>query len=92
MKLLTIQDDTHVGIGIYPFIINDPVLLPAAEWHDSAYTKGSWQQQYMTRKEVDERFLDLMDYCCTTRAQHMRAYTYYYVSRVLGRFFWEGKE
>lgn len=91
MKLLTITDDTHVGIGIWPFIINDPVLLPAAQWHDQAYTKHSWQQAHLSRKEVDEHFLALMLMCCETRAQRARAQVYYQVSRALGWMFWEGK-
>ena len=85
------RDDPHTGVGIYPLIIKDECMTPAAEWHDIAYTKGSWHQQNMTRKQVDEIFLQLMLTCSTTTLQRARAYFYYGVVRAVGGIFWEGQ-
>jgi hypothetical protein len=93
-RLHKIPDDTHIGCGVYPLITSekDP-MLPACAWHDKAYVEGSWQQHFMTRKEVDDEFLRrMLELAGSSLLLKARAYTYYGLVRACGGPFWEGEK
>lgn len=84
-------DDTHTGCGIYPLIFHG-WMEPACEWHDGAYTEGSWQENHLTRLQVDDEFFRmcmlLADGDCVKEAQALACYK---IVRAVGWIFWEGK-
>ena len=87
-------EDPTVACGVWPFTTgpNDP-MLNACAWHDKAYEEGSWYQEHMTRREVDQMFLSQMLIIAKdSKTLKLRAYTYYAVVRALGWMFWEGED
>ncbi len=83
-------DTIGTGCGIFPFIFHG-WMDPACQWHDAAYTEGSWHQQNMTRKEVDDHFLEQCLYLADgVPHKVMQAYLCYEVVRALGWLWWEG--
>jgi len=85
------RDTQGTGCGIFPVLIKDKCMGPACEWHDAAYTQGSWHQKHMTRAEVDRWFLQLMLQCAENGFQRARAQIYYRIVRAVGGVFREGK-
>lgn len=68
-------------------------LIDACRWHDTAYTEGSFHQQRLTRKEVDQWFYQQMLLVAGDDwTRRMRAHAFYGVARVFGFLFWEGEK
>lgn len=66
-------------------------MNPACEWHDLAYTEGSWQQAHMSRKEVDDHFLAQLLYLAEGNPfKEAAAFGAYGAVRKFGWMFWEG--
>lgn len=83
-------DTIGEGCGVFPFIFHG-WMDPACRWHDAAYTEGSWQQQNMTRKEVDDHFLlQCLELAGDCELKQKQAYVCYEVVRCLGWLWWEG--
>lgn len=84
-------DTQGTGCGIYPFIFKS-WMTPACEWHDGAYTEGSWHQHHMTRLQVDDHFFEMLmlmaDGDCVKEVEALAAYK---VVRALGWIWWEGE-
>lgn len=85
-------EDKYEGCGIGKiWLVTDTVFYPACITHDEAYLADSDEQKTMTRYEVDRRFLDQMLSVADTRWRRIRAYGAYYIARLLGGFYWEGR-
>ena len=90
---MTYKEDlepVRCGIGLFSTGPDDP-FLACCEWHDKAYTSGSWAESNTGRHEVDLSFLNQM----LVIAQDdpilkARAYFYYEVARAFGSKYWEG--
>jgi len=77
--------------GIWPVQIGG-WAKPACNWHDSAYTKNSWAQEFMSRKRVDEHFLaQLLELSGGNPLKKMASYAMFGIARALGGIWWEGK-
>lgn len=88
------EDDPKFRIGYKIFSVSDKRFNGAARWHDHAYRAGSDAQLTgMTRKEVDDRFLQhCLDLAADDWFARRRAYVYYALVRMFGGPLWEGKE
>jgi len=57
-----------------------------------AYSQDSWASLNLTREEVDRRFLHMMLVIAgDNRIQRARARLFYYLARIFGGPFWDGK-
>jgi len=84
-------DTKGYGCGIYPFIFRG-WMLPACEWHDTAYQEGSWAQGLLTRKHVDLAFYgQLLELAGDNRLKQLAAWGAYRIVRAAGWLWWEGK-
>lgn len=88
------RDTKGIGVGIWPILFRGWPFY-AAEWHDTAYTLGSWHQANMSRKEVDDFFLEqtllLSNMGKLKPLKRVASYTMYGITRTLGWIWWEGK-
>jgi len=88
------KDDPSMRLGYKWLSVSDKRFMGAMHVHDWAYRAGSAaQKSEMTRKEVDDRFLEM----CLRAAgddwwARRRAYFYYRCVRLFGGFLWENKE
>lgn len=90
---MTIPDDPNTVCG-YWFLNTgkNDYFIPACEFHDKAYTKGSWHQKHMTRKEVDDKFLEHMLLLAgNDLTKKAKAYLFYGIVRSVGGIFWDAK-
>lgn len=88
----TKKESDYIGCGDPPFTIKDTDFFKACEWHDRAYTDGSWHQQNLSRDEVDKWFLaQMLAIAGDSKIQRIRAYAYFWLVRLFGRKWWEGK-
>lgn len=89
------EDDPVVACGICPIAFRG-WALSACEWHDKAYTKGSWAQANMSRYEADQYFykllLELANQGQFQAGKKVQAYLMYKAVRLLGAPFWEGRQ
>ena len=77
--------------GIFPLVFGG-WAEPACKWHDAAYTKGSWAQEWMSRKRVDEHFLQLLlELSGSNPLKRTTSYAMYAAVRAVGGMWWEGK-
>lgn len=77
--------------GINPVQIRGWPKL-ACRWHDSAYSEGSWHEGNMSRYDVDRAFLrQLLTLSGNHIGKRILSYGMYYVARLFGARFWEGK-
>lgn len=85
-------DTRGTGCGIYPLILKNTKFYPACEWHDKAYTEGSWQQANFSRADMDAWFLKQMLELSDSFLDRIRARLFYFISVSVGRGYWEGKK
>lgn len=87
------QDDNSYRMGYKFLSVSDMRFRPAMYWHDFSYKAGSdCQRSGMTRKEVDDRFLQhCLDLAANDWFARRRAYVYYAIVRAFGGPLWEGK-
>lgn len=85
------KDDPAEGCGYSPLIVNKVFAKHACDWHDKTYLKGSWHQENLSRKEVDQHFLKQMLLLANTPWRRLRAYAMYGIVRAVGGIFWEGE-
>lgn len=88
------KDDSQVGCGISSIWMtsNNDIFFPACEFHDSAYEKDSFLQKKFTRAAIDKMFLNQMLVIAEENILlKARAYLYYYIVRIFGGKYWEGK-
>ncbi len=80
--------------GIKPFLVGG-WADKACKWHDEAYTKGSTQQRFVSREEVDKAFLNQLLNAANgakyAPLRRLQAYTFYRIVRLFGGLWWEGK-
>lgn len=88
------KDDQTFRMGYGIFSVSDKRFKPAMYFHDWAYRAGSDAQLTgMTRKEVDDRFLQhCLDLAANDWFARRRAYAYYALVRLFGGPLWEGKK
>lgn len=81
--------------GICPFTFGG-WALSACIWHDQAYEAGSWHQKNLSRKQVDDHFLEmLLELSKRGRFQagkRAQSYIMYSWVRAFGSYWWEGRE
>jgi len=93
-----VADDDIVVIGLSRVAYlssKDPAhaFLPAAVWHDAAYTSGASIQQEWPRWKVDQEFLKkMLDISAGDYDLEKEALTLYLVVRKYGSKVWEGAE
>lgn len=88
-----VADDTYEGCGISPLATGkkDP-FFAACAWHDAAYLKNSIHQKKYPRSMIDRQFLNQMLYIADGDSLLIaRAYLYYFLAKIFGPRFWEGK-
>lgn len=88
------KDDPSYRLGYGLFSVSDKRFKPAMYFHDFAYRADSYAQKSgMTRKEIDDRFLEMMLAAASDSwIARRRAYFYYNTVRVFGGIFWEGEQ
>lgn len=88
------KDDPNYRMGYGLLSVSDKRFKPAMYFHDWAYRAGSDAQLTgMTRKEIDDRFLEMMLSAASDDwVARRRAWFYYRVVRAFGGLFWEGKD
>ena len=65
----------------------------ACYWHDLAYRKGSWHQENLSRKSIDKKFLEHLRLLAgANEARLMQAEAMYFIVRLIGGMFWEGRK
>ena len=85
------KEDKRNGCGVYPLVARGWPKY-ACEWHDKAYSKDSWAQKSLTRKQTDEWFLrQLLEVSGSNPAKKTASYVMYGIVRVLGWAFWENE-
>ncbi len=89
------SDNEPARCGIAPCTFGG-WMMPACEWHDKAYTTGSWQMQHLSREYVDRVFYNqLLELAKRGRCQagkRAQAWLCYQVVRSCGGPFWEGRQ
>lgn len=90
------SDSDPVACGIcYPLAFRG-WMLPACAWHDTAYTKGSWQMKHLSREYVDRVFynqiLELAKRGRCRAGKRVQAWVCYQLVRQFGASFWEGRQ
>lgn len=87
------KDTEGIGCGIYPLLLKRSKFIEACSWHDQTYTEQSWAQLNLTRKEVDDWFLQQMKQIAgDSTLRKAQAYLFYGIARVLGGLWWEGSK
>lgn len=85
-------DTRGTGCGIWPLILKGTRFDAACEWHDNAYTEGSFHEKNLSRRDVDAWFLmHLKILAGNSTTQQLRARLFYGLARLLGGLWWEGK-
>jgi len=91
---MPLDDDPSFRLGYKWLSVSDKRFTGALHIHDWAYRSQSHAQESgMTRKEVDDRFLEM----CLRAAKDdwwakRRAYFYYRCCRIFGGALWENEE
>lgn len=88
------EADDYEGCGIRPFATGrkDP-FFDACSWHDSAYTKLSFQQRELSRKITDLQFYhQMLVIAGDSWKLQARAWIFYRLARLFGARFWEGQK
>lgn len=90
------DDALEIGHSRVAYVAHDDsayAFLPAAEWHDAAYTKGASIQSEWPRWKVDAEFLRKMLNIAGADLKLIKKALYLYlIVREFGGKLWEGKE
>jgi len=88
------EADEYDGCGIRPFATGrkDPFYL-ACQWHDKAYTLGSWAESNVSRKITDLQFYrQMLVIAGDDWLLQLRAWVFYRLARAFGPKYWEGNK
>ena len=87
------REDPRNLCGVWPVILKGSIFTPACEWHDEAYTIGSFfQRENWTRKQVDEWFYYQMLRIANSPWDRIQAHIFYGIVRAVGAIWWEGRK
>ncbi len=86
------EADDFDGCGIRPFATgNDDPFYAACQWHDKAYTQGSWAENSISRHQADLQFYQQMLFIAGDNWRlRLRAWAFYKLARLFGHAYWEG--
>lgn len=88
------KDTKGYGCGIWPVLLRG-WPAKACNWHDVAHEAQSWQQEHMTRLDVDRAFLaqllELSKQGTFRSGKRAMAWAMYGIVRAVGGIWWEGK-
>ena len=85
-------EDKYDGCGISNLISTGPKdpFYNACQWHDEAYSKGSFHEQNFSRKQMDLVFLAQMKLIAGKNLLlKTKAFLYYGIARLFGGTYWE---
>lgn len=93
-------EDSYIGCGLSKLWATpngegtakaDP-FTPACIAHDKAYTEGSFEQKWFTRKQTDQGLLyHMLEIADDNFLLQCKAYLYYGLVRMFAGSLWEGK-
>lgn len=86
------EADDFDGCGIRPFATGkDDPFYAACQWHDKAYTTGSWAENSISRHQADLQFYQQMKFIAGDNWRlQLRAWAFYKLARLFGHAYWEG--